>query len=210
MAQKGQGAVLSVATAAGTNITITGITKANPAVVTATNTLSNGDIVTITGVVGMTEVNNRAFVATAVSGTTFTLKGVDSTNYTTYGSGGVANKQTMTAISQPTQVTGFSGQSSEIDVTHLQSLAKEFQLGLQDFGTVDMRVWLVNSDTGQQKLRSLKEQAASAAFSIVLASGDTAVFMALVKQFSFDGVQPDGAVGGNVSLRITNAPAWFA
>lgn len=210
MAIKGQGAVLAVATAAGANITITAISAANPPVVTATNTLAAGDIVIITGVVGMTQVNNRAFVVVSPSGSAFSLKGIDATGYTAYVSGGTANKQTMTALSQPTQLQGFDGQAGEIDTTHLQSLAKEYVLGLQDFGNVTLKVWLVNTDTGQIKLRSLKESATVAAYSLTLSDGTVSAFMAFVKQFSFDGIQPDGAVGGNVTLRVTNAPAWFA
>ena len=48
--------------------TITGTTKANPAVVTiAAHGYSNGDYVYISGVTGMTQVNNRRFPAYAIS-----------------------------------------------------------------------------------------------------------------------------------------------
>jgi hypothetical protein len=74
--------------------TITGITQADPAVVSsATHGLSVGDIVRIAGVVGMTEVNQREFVvrATPTAGT-FSLLGCDSTTYGAYSSGGVWGK----------------------------------------------------------------------------------------------------------------------
>lgn len=71
---------------------ITGITKANPAVVTyaGADTYANGDRVKITSVAGMVEVNNREFTVANVNtgANTFELSGVDSTNYTTYTSGG--------------------------------------------------------------------------------------------------------------------------
>lgn len=71
---------------------ISGITKANPAVVTyvGADTYANGDRVIIAGVVGMTEVNNREFTVANVNtgANTFELSGVDSTGYTTYSSGG--------------------------------------------------------------------------------------------------------------------------
>lgn len=71
--------------------TITGITKANPAVVTATShTFSNGDEVEISGVVGMTELNGTRAIVANVTANTFELLGVDSTGYTTYVSGGEA------------------------------------------------------------------------------------------------------------------------
>lgn len=73
--------------------TISGITKANPAVVTATSHgYSNGDHVWINNVVGMTEVNGRRYTVANVTTHTFELSGVNSSGYTTYGSGGVAQK----------------------------------------------------------------------------------------------------------------------
>ena len=71
---------------------ITAITKANPAVVTysGSDTYSNGDQVYISGVVGMTEVNGLRFTVANVNtgANTFELSGINSTNYTTYTSGG--------------------------------------------------------------------------------------------------------------------------
>ena len=78
--------------------TISAITKANPAVVTATgHGYSNGDEVVISGVVGMTEVNSKRFLVANKTTNTFELTDKDGTNinsstFTTYTSGGVANK----------------------------------------------------------------------------------------------------------------------
>ena len=75
---------------------ITGITKANPAVVTysGTDTYLIGDKVKISGVLGMTEVNDREFtVGTVDTGAnTFQLSGINSTDYTTYTSGGTVKE----------------------------------------------------------------------------------------------------------------------
>lgn len=73
--------------------TITGITKANPAVVTvgSIGSVTNGDYVYISGVVGMTEVNNRYFTVAGLSGSTFQLSGVDSSGYGAWSSGGTAS-----------------------------------------------------------------------------------------------------------------------
>ena len=80
------------------NKTISAITKANPAVVTATSHgYSNGDHVIISSVVGMNQVNNRTFKVANQATNTFQLQDVDGNNinssdYQTYTSGGVANK----------------------------------------------------------------------------------------------------------------------
>lgn len=72
---------------------ISAITKANPAVVTSnSHGLNDGDRVFISGVVGMTEVNNREFTVAGKTTNTFQLSGVNSSAFTTYGSAGTVGK----------------------------------------------------------------------------------------------------------------------
>mgnify|MGYP003145735564 CR=1 FL=1 len=77
---------------------ITGVTQANPAVMTITgHGYSNGDEVYVTGVGGMTQVNGRNFKVANVTANTFELQEMDgtdlnSTSYTAYTSGGTAAK----------------------------------------------------------------------------------------------------------------------
>mgnify|MGYP003672153812 CR=1 FL=1 len=70
--------------------TISAITKADPGVVTCTGAhgLVNGDLVEITAIVGMTELNNRRFTVANKATTTFELRGEDTTNFTTWSSAG--------------------------------------------------------------------------------------------------------------------------
>ena len=73
--------------------TISGITAANPAVVTATSHgYSDGDDVWIAGVVGMTSLNGRRFKVANKTTHTFQLTGENSTNYDAWSSGGTASK----------------------------------------------------------------------------------------------------------------------
>ena len=80
------------------NKTITGITQANPGVVTSTaHGFSNGNTIVISGVVGMTQVNGKRFKVASVTANTFALQTIDGTNvnttsYTAYTSGGIANR----------------------------------------------------------------------------------------------------------------------
>lgn len=210
MAIKAQQTLLKVESAARAAAkTITGITAANPPVVSSTSHgYIAGDVVYIDGVIGMTQVNGRAFVvANPISGS-FELKGIDGTGYSTYASGGSAYKTTLTEIGEVRGVEGFDGQASEDDTTHLRSLAMEFQTGLQDFGNVTLSLGLI-VDAGQTKLNSLKESANAAVFTITLSDGRTSAFLAFVKSFTFS-AQRNVSVAGQVVLRVTGAPAWFA
>jgi hypothetical protein len=78
-------------------LTITGITQANPAVVTSNgHLLSNGNVVLLSGVKGMTEVNGETFTVANAAANTFELTGINSTAYTTYVSGGEIRKYITT------------------------------------------------------------------------------------------------------------------
>jgi hypothetical protein len=214
MAMKSQTTNLAVSTASAATKTITGITSASPCVVSSTaHGYLQGQIVTISGVVGMPQINPTGsfgvYVVDSPAANTFNLKGIDATSYGSYVSGGVASLQTMASVGAVTNLTGFDGTASEIDVTNLLSTAKEFLIGLQDFGNVTLSIFLA-TDAGQARLRAIKTSAAVTAFTIALSDGTVSAFAALCKQFSFDAGGPDNAVKGNVTLRVTGAPSWFA
>lgn len=81
-----------------TDKNITGITQANPGVVTsASHGYSNGDIVYIDSVGGMTELNGRNYIIAGATTNTFTLQDlfgadIDTTGFTAYTSGGTATE----------------------------------------------------------------------------------------------------------------------
>ncbi len=77
----------------GAQKTITGVTKANPAVVTSNaHGFSNGDTVWIHNVSGMTQLNAKAYTISNVAANTFRLQGVNSSSYSNYSSGGIIRK----------------------------------------------------------------------------------------------------------------------
>ncbi len=85
---------------------ISAITKANPGVVTTkwAHGYTTGDPVRIDDVLGMTEVNDTDFTVTVLSSTTFEID-TNTTGFTTYTSGGVAQK-----------IIGFTTNSTDLVV----------------------------------------------------------------------------------------------
>lgn len=82
------GALLTDAT-----VNITGITQANPAVVTSVaHGLPNGSHVLIEGVAGMDRLNGRTFTITVLGADTFSLTGANTTGYASYTGGGTASR----------------------------------------------------------------------------------------------------------------------
>lgn len=93
---------------------ITGATAANPVVVTTTSHgYSNGDRVYITGVTGMTEINNREFTVANVTTNTFELSGVDGSGFSAFVSGG--------AVGKIVEVTTTYSIDDIFEINHVQS-----------------------------------------------------------------------------------------
>jgi hypothetical protein len=145
----------------------------------------------------------------SVTTDTFELEGILAAGYTAYASGGTASKLTLGEVGRVANFSGFDGQSSEIDTTHLRSTAKEYLVGLQDFGNAQFTVQMDNADTGQDELREAKADGSARGFSLQLSDGSICTFLALVKQFTIDLGGPDNAVTSQISLRISGEPAWF-
>jgi len=80
------------------NKNISAITKAGPGVITSnSHGYVTGNEIKIRSIVGMTELNNKKFLVVRINDNTFSLKNkdgvaIDTTNFTTYNSGGVMNK----------------------------------------------------------------------------------------------------------------------
>lgn len=77
-----------------TQATITAISQAAQAVVTASNTFSVGQYVLFSQVVGMTQINGKNAQITEASATSFTIN-LDTTTFTAYASGGLATFMPM-------------------------------------------------------------------------------------------------------------------
>lgn len=96
------------AAAVNTNLTITGISKAANASITATHAFTSADVgvttVTFHGINGMTQMNTLSGVIQSVTSTTSFTVNINSTSFSTWTSGGIAN--IITGV-PPTTTTGF-------------------------------------------------------------------------------------------------------
>lgn len=84
--------VFDISTLTGSVLSISGITNANPGVVTTTlnHGYTTGQVITITGVVGMSGVNGTPLTITVITDTTFSI-GINTTSSGAYVSGGVCS-----------------------------------------------------------------------------------------------------------------------
>ncbi len=103
-----------------TTSSLTGVTQANPGVFTtsAAHNLSVGQLITITGVVGMTQLNGNTYVVnTTPLSTTFTVtfqgSALNTTSYTAWSSGGTVTP-TGTGVAEEITTAGTLTLSSGV------------------------------------------------------------------------------------------------
>lgn len=127
--RKWAGVAVAMQSALASPLTITAITLANPAVVTATNTYSNGDYVLLS-VQGMSQMDNKVVRVAGVTGSTFQAEGVDATGFTAFSSGTTTKITFGTTITSATSMSATGGDFSFIDTTTIHVLVKSQVPGL--------------------------------------------------------------------------------
>lgn len=197
---------VEIAGTAGASITITAITKAKPAVVTATNTLSVGDVVVFGSVTNMPEINGRIGIVTVASGSSFTVN-IDASGFAAAGTSGTATPQTWTKISNLKDFNGFDGSVSEIDKTNLDSLAKEYSPGLEDFGSLSGTLDIDPTDAGQIAAMTAKSAATITYFRVTYPSATVGrCFQGFVKKFG-EQAAVDGVIRSTFEIRCSGRVA---
>ncbi len=125
----------------------------------------------------------------------------------TFGIMRTASPGEYTAIGEITSFSGFDGKAAEIDVTHLLSTAKEFLMGLQDFGNFNIDVNYLPSDGGQVLLRAAKTSRDIQSFQATFSDGSKATFQGYVLASPVKG-GVDAKVDSSFDIRITGAVSF--
>lgn len=169
-ARKWSNVAVAMQSALGSDITITALSKASEGVVTAVNTLSNGDFVALT-IQGMYQLNDRVARVKAVSGAGFTLEGVDTTLFDTFSSG-TANKITFgTSITTATSITSSGGDFDFIDTTTIHGNSKSQMPGLPNPASFSFdNIWDV-ADAGLLAIKLASDGQAKRAFKFTFGTG---------------------------------------
>lgn len=197
-----QGTKLFIETGAGVAKNITGIAPGNPTIITiAGHGIPNGNVSALSGIVGTigAALNAKSLVVTNVTPDTFAVQ-VDTTGLA-YGNGGIATPVAYTRVSNVKSFNGFDGASSEIDVTNLDSTAKEVRLGLQDFGKLSFDINPDFADAGQNAMRAARAAGARKQYKLEYPNGLVSAFAAFVKSMPHQG-GVDAVIAGTAELRI--------
>lgn len=96
-----------------------------------------------------------------------------------------------------------SGSAQKIDVSHLESEAKEFDMGLPDNGDVEIGMNALTLDTGQTELFEAKELQDKRHIKITRKDGSIRHFKAYVLKMNDFGMGVDSKVPASATLAIT-------
>ena len=209
-ARKWSNVAVAMQSALGSDITITAISKATEGVVTATNTLSNGDFVALT-VQGMYQLNDRVARVKSTSGTGFTLEGVDTTLFDTFSSG-TANKITFgTSITTATSITSSGGDFDFIDTTTIHGISKSQMPGLPNPANFSFdNIWDV-ADAGLLAIKLASDAQAKRAFKFTFGTGGQIMtFNGYVGGNLLPAGQAQGLVTTQTVITMNGSPTYYS
>lgn len=96
-------------TAQATSLAITAATQTNPVQITvAGHGRTTGDVALISGVTGMTQLNDRMFALTAINANTLALTGTDGTAFTAYTAGGTLTYAQFYALKESVDIASVT------------------------------------------------------------------------------------------------------
>ena len=200
-----QGSILAIGTGTGGAKTITAMAAGNPTIFTsAAHGLVNGDVITIAALVGTAAASFNGLTFSVVSKTTNTFALQVDTTGLTYTSGGTATPVTFTNIANIKDFSGFDGSASELEVTNLDSVAKEFKLGLTDPGAFSINIDYDSANAGHVALRAKQVSGLLSNFKLTLPNATVITFTGFVKKFSLAG-GVDAVAKTSVDIRISGA-----
>lgn len=167
-------------------IAITGATNANPCVITVpSGSVSKGDVFSIASVGGMTELNSTSYIASAVSGGSVTLYGINATGYGTYTSGGYIQRGTFSNFCELTGYDRTGATSPTIAATTICSDSEEYEVGLRGSGTTKIDYNFAPQTTIQLAMTAFDASKALTAVKIALPnSGGARVQLGFVQQLA--------------------------
>lgn len=213
-AQLAQGSKIYIAGSAASAEAITAVVCGYPTILSMTGHagVANGDVVTFGGAFagadaalldGKTAVASH--VATGATNDTFAVN-IDTTGKTITSGTATATPAAWTQIKEIKSIKPGGAQASKIDVTDLDSAAKEFESGLIDNGTVSMEYFEKIDDPGQIAALAAFKASTVFSFKVVLNGGSIRTFDGVVLKF---GTLPDAAVDGvqtgNFEIQISGA-----
>ena len=205
MSIESQGTLLEISGSSGIAVEDCTPAEGNPTIFTkAYHGLSDGDVVTISGVTGDNAADlNKVWVVKYATTNTFAVD-CDSTDFTGMGSAAVATPLAWLEIGEVTDWDGPGGSATMYETTHLRSEAKEKKIGLMDEGQLTLSINWEPSDTGQKAARDARAARTEKSFRLTYTDNSKATFDGYVIGMSSSG-GVDNKVSGSITIEISGS-----
>lgn len=190
---------------------ITGITKANPAVVTsASHGYSNGDIVVLS-VLGMYQLNDKVARVASVATDTFALEGIDSTLFDTFTSGNAYEVTLGTSITTATTINATGGDFDFTDTTTIHDNARSQIPNLPNPSTFSMDHIHDVQDAGLLAMKAASDNQQQKVFAFTFGTGGQKMyFVGYVGASLLPGGQAQGLVTTQAVITMNGTPSYYA
>lgn len=206
-----KGVSVSMQSAAETPDTITGITKANPGVVTATaHGLNNGDIVLLS-INGMHQLDDKVVRVANKTTDTFELEGVDTTNFETFSSGTASKITFGNSITTARTMNASGGEFDFIDDTTIHDTTKKQMPGMPSAISYQFENRWDAADAGLLAMKAASDIQAKRAFKFQFGSGGKILlFAGYVGCTMLPGGQAQNLVTTNAVITMNGTPTYYA
>jgi|GEM_PF-1391798 len=186
-------------------LAISGITQANPPVVSAAgHDAELGDVVRINDVVGAVQFNGNLYAVDNPGVGDFELAGEDNSMGAAYTSGGTLAEVLFSEMCELTGAAQAGGGADQEEVSTICSTAKEFEQGLADAGTLTLDFNFAPLTEVQTKLREAEKSGDDVAVKITLPNdGGVIIMLGTVQTTSFNGAIGQAVWKGNAVIKLT-------
>jgi len=203
MARIGTNMSVQVESTKATALTVSGITKASPGVATITDSpivVANGDIVVFTISAGMVELDGQAVRVANVSGDTFELESLDTTDYSTFTAGTVEIVDAWHTLAGAQNISMPDPAPNKIDITTLIDKTKQNTYGLPESpdGTIAGIYDPLNA--GVVEIKTATKANETRVFRVNWAGGQYTVFNANVSGGSGFDLQQNGVATSSIAF----------
>lgn len=207
------GVAIAVQSALATAVTLSGITKANPAVCSYASGADpvNGDFVLLK-IQGMSQLDYRVARCANVNGAgnTFELEGIDSTSYDTFSSGTFEVITFGTTLSSVAGLSVSGGDFNMIDVTTIADAVNKQVPGNANPINISMDANWDPSDAGLAALKTASDAKAIKAFKITFANSYKVLFAGYVGATNFPTGSAQQKVSTPISVTMYGRPQAYA
>lgn len=206
------GALVAIASGYGSAVTVTDISNASEAVVTATNTFATGDLVEVTS--GWSRLTNKILRVKSATSTTFVLEGYDTSSTSIYpAGGGVGSVRKISGTTQLSQILSSTTDGGVQQFVDYQFLESEMQKRIPTIKSAAGLTFEVADDATQPGYilaSTANDDRLPRAVTVTLPSGSKILYNAYISLNRTPSLTVNAIMSCQVTLSLLAEPVRYA